>query len=100
MNKHLMRQFKDLQTKLAKAQEELANTNVEASAGGGVVTVVINGQQRFQSVKISPEAVDPGDVGLLEDLMLAAINEAMEKSQQLAQERLGGLTGGLNIPGL
>jgi DNA-binding YbaB/EbfC family protein len=100
MNKHLMRQFKDLQTKLAKAQEELANTNVEASAGGGVVTVVINGQQRFQSVKISPEAVDPSDVGLLEDLMLAAINEAMEKSQQLAQERLGGLTGGLNIPGL
>jgi nucleoid-associated protein EbfC len=100
MNKHLMRQFKDLQTKLAKAQEELANTNVEASAGGGVVTVVINGQQRFQSVKISPEAVDPNDVGLLEDLMLAAINEAMEKSQQLAQERLGGLTGGLNIPGL
>jgi hypothetical protein len=65
-----------------------------------VVTVVINGQQRFQSVKISPEAVDPSDVGLLEDLMLAAINEAMEKSQQLAQERLGGLTGGLNIPGL
>jgi len=100
MNKHLMRQFKDLQTKLAKAQEELANTNVEASAGGGAVTVVINGQQRFQSVKISPEAVDPTDVGLLEDLMLAAINEAMDKSQQLAQERLGGLTGGLNIPGL
>jgi DNA-binding YbaB/EbfC family protein len=100
MNKHLMRQFKDLQTKLAKAQEELADTNVEASAGGGAVTVVINGQQRFQSVKISPEAVDPTDVGLLEDLMLAAINEAMEKSQQLAQERLGGLTGGLNIPGL
>jgi DNA-binding YbaB/EbfC family protein len=100
MNKHLMLQFKDLQTKLAKAQEELADTNVEASAGGGAVTVVINGQQRFQSVKISPEAVDPTDVGLLEDLMLAAINEAMEKSQQLAQERLGGLTGGLNIPGL
>lgn len=100
MNKHLMRQFKDLQAKMAKAQEELANTNVEASAGGGAVTVVINGQQRFQSVKISPEAVDPTDVGLLEDLMLAAINEAMDKSQQLAQERLGGLTGGLNIPGL
>ena len=100
MNKHLMRQFKDLQTKLAKAQEELADTNVEAGAGGGAVTVVINGQQRFQSVKISPEAVDPNDIGLLEDLMLAAINEAMEKSQQLAQERLGGLTGGLNIPGL
>ncbi|MBM4444200.1 MAG: YbaB/EbfC family nucleoid-associated protein [Chloroflexi bacterium] len=99
MNKHLMRQVKELQTKLAKAQEELATTMVEASAGGGAVTIVISGQQKFQSVKISPEAVDPSEIGLLEDLVLAAINEAMEKSQQLAQERLGGLAGGLNIPG-
>jgi len=94
-----MRQVKELQTKLAKAQEELATTMVEASAGGGAVTIVISGQQKFQSVKISPEAVDPSEIGLLEDLVLAAINEAMEKSQQLAQERLGGLAGGLNIPG-
>lgn len=100
MNKHLMRQVKELQTKLAKAQEELATTMVEASAGGGAVTIVISGQQKFQSVRISPEAVDPGEIGLLEDLVLAAINEAMEKSQQLAQDRLGGLAGGLNIPGL
>lgn len=100
MNKHLMRQVKELQTKLAKAQEELATTMVEASAGGGAVTIVISGQQKFQSVKISPEAVDPSEIGLLEDLVLAAINEAMEKSQQVAQERLGGLAGGLNIPGL
>jgi len=99
VNKHLMRQVKELQTKLAKAQEELATTMVEASAGGGAVTIVISGQQKFQSVKISPEAVDPSEIGLLEDLVLAAINEAMEKSQQLAQERLGGLAGGLNIPG-
>lgn len=100
MNKHLMRQVKELQSKLAKAQEELANTHVEASVGGGAVTIVISGQQKFQSVKISPEAVDPNEISLLEDLVLAAINEAMEKSQQLAQERLGGLAGGLNIPGL
>lgn len=99
MNKNLMRQVKELQTKLAKAQEELATTMVEASAGGGAVTIVISGQQKFQSVKISPEAVDPNEIGLLEDLVLAAINEAMEKSQQVAQERLGGLAGGLNIPG-
>lgn len=100
MNKHLMRQVKELQSKLAKAQEELANTQVEATVGGGAVTIVISGQQKFQSVRISPEAVDPNEISLLEDLMLAAINEAMEKSQQLAQERLGGLAGGLNIPGL
>lgn len=100
MNKQLMRQVKELQTKLAKAQEELATTMVEASAGGGAVTIVISGQQKFQSVRISPEAVDPSEIGLLEDLVLAAINEAMEKSQQLAQDRLGGLAGGLNIPGL
>ncbi|MCX5992134.1 MAG: YbaB/EbfC family nucleoid-associated protein [Chloroflexi bacterium] len=100
MNKNLMRQVKEMQAKLAKAQEELASAQVEASAGGGAVTVVISGQQQFLSVKISPEAVDPKDVGLLEDLVLAAINDAMEKSQKLAQERLGGLTAGLKIPGL
>ena len=100
MNKNLMRQVKEMQAKLAKAQEELASAQVEASAGGGAVTIVISGQQQFLSVKISPEAVDPKDVGLLEDLVLAAINEAMEKSQKLAQERLGGLTAGLKIPGL
>ena len=100
MNKNLMRQVKEMQAKLAKAQEELASAQVEASAGGGAVTVVISGQQQFLSVKISPEAVDPKDVGLLEDLVLAAITDAMEKSQKLAQERLGGLTAGLKIPGL
>jgi len=100
MNKNLMRQMKELQSKLAKAQEELAVTQIEASAGGGAVIVVINGQQKFESVKISPEALDPKDVSLLEDLVLAAVNEAVEKSQQLAQERLGGLAGGLKIPGL
>jgi hypothetical protein len=100
MNKHLIRQAKELQAKLAKAQEELGNAQIEASAGGGAVTVVIDGHQKVHSVKISPEAVDPQDIGLLEDLVLAAVNEAIKKSQELAQERLGALTGGLKIPGL
>ena len=100
MNKFFMKQAKELQAKLAKAQEELANTTVEASAGGGAVTIVIDGQQGVRSVKISPEAVDPQDVELLEDLILTAMNEAIKKSQELAQEHLGGLTGGLKIPGL
>ena len=100
MNKHLMRQAKELQAKLAKAQEELANTTVEASAGGGAVTIVIDGQYRFHSIKISPDAVDPQDVELLEDLILSAVNEAIRKTQELAQSQLGSLAGGLNIPGL
>jgi len=100
MNKHLMRQAKELQARLAKAQEELGNAQVEASAGGGAVTVVIDGHQKIQSVKISPEAVDLQDIGLLEDLVLAAVNEAIKKSQELAQDRLGELTGGFKIPGL
>ncbi len=100
MNKQLMRQVKEMQAKLAKTQEELANTNIEVTAGGGAVKIVITGQQKFQSIKISPEAVDPKDLSLLEDLVLAAVNEAMEKSQELAQERLGGVTAGLKIPGM
>lgn len=100
MNKFFMRQAQELQEKLAKAQQELSNTTVEASSGGGAVTVTINGQQQIQSVKISPEAINPDDAELLEDLVLTAINEAIAKSQQLATERLGKLTGGLKIPGL
>jgi DNA-binding YbaB/EbfC family protein len=100
MNKNMMRQIKDMQAKLAKTQEELADTSLEVSAGGGAVKIVITGNQKFQSIKISPEAVDPNDLSLLEDLVLAAVSEAMEKSQQLAQERLGGVTAGLKLPGI
>ena len=99
MNKFI-RQAKELQAKLVKAQEELSQTTLEASSGGGAVKVTINGKQEIQSVKISTEVVDPDDVELLEDLVLTAINEAMTKSREVAAERLGGLTGGLNIPGL
>ena len=99
MNK-VIRQAQELQVKLAKAQKELANITLEASSGGGAVTVTINGQQDIQSVKISAEVVDPEDVELLEDLVLTAVREAIAKSQEAANKQLGGLTGGLNIPGL
>ena len=100
MNRAFMRQAQELQAKLAKAQEELAEAKIEASSGGGAVTVTVNGQQQILSVKISPEAIDPDDVEMLEDLVLAAVNEALTKSQELAAKRMGKLTGGLNIPGL
>ncbi len=92
--------IQQLQARLAKIQEELGNETVEASAGGGAVTVVMTGHQKVQSVKLSPEAVDPDDVATLEDLLVAAMNEAVEKSRDLANKRLGALTGGMKIPGL
>ena len=100
MNKFLMQQAQKLQEKLTKAQQELGNITVEASSGGGAVKVTINGQQEVQSVKISPEVVNAEDIELLEDLVLTAVKEAIAKSQGLAAEHLGGLTGGLKIPGL
>ena len=100
MDKRMLKQAQQLQSKLFKAQEELGSATVEASSGGGAVTVVVTGQQEIKSIKISPEVVDPEDVELLEDMILAALNEAMEKAQELAAKRLGSLTGGLKIPGL
>ena len=96
----MMHQVQKLQEKLAEAQQELSNTTIEASSGGGAVKVTIDGQQRIQSVKISPEVIDPDDTELLEDLVLTAVKEAITQSQELAAKRLGGLTGGLKIPGL
>lgn len=92
--------LREMQTRLAKVQEELASERLEVTAGGGAVTVVIDGQQRLHAVKLSPEAVDPDDVGLLEDLLVTAFNDAVAKSQELAQRKLGALTGGLKLPGV
>ena len=100
MNKSIIRQAQELQSRLAKAQEELSEMTVEASSGGGAVTVTMNGQQKIQSVKISPEVIDPKDTELLEDLVLTAVGEATTKSKELAAKHLGELTGGLKIPGL
>ena len=98
MNKIIMRQARQFQEKLEKAKQELEKETVEASSGGGAVTVVMTGQQQVQSVKISPEAA--GDAEMLEDLVLTAMNEALKKSKELAADRLGALTSGLKIPGL
>ncbi len=100
MNRNMMRQAQELQARLAKAQKELSSLVLEASSGGGAVKVTINGQQEIQSIKISPEVVNPADVAMLEDLVFAAVRDALAKSQQAASDKLGGLTGGLKIPGL
>jgi len=96
----MMKQVQKMQAEMAKAQEALAHETVEASAGGGAVTVVVNGHQEVQSIKIDPSAVDPNDVEMLEDLVLAAVNEGLRKSQELAAEKMSKITGGLGIPGL
>lgn len=98
--KKMMRQMEKMQRDLAKAQDELAEELVEGSAGGGMVKVVMTGAGEVTEVKINPSAVDPDDMSLLEDLVLAAINEAMREQQSLQQERLGGLTSGLGLPGM
>ena len=99
MNK-FVRQAQELQARLAKAQEELANVMVEATSGGGAVKVVMNGQQQIQSVKIAKEVVNPEDVEMLEDLVLTAVKEATAKSQEAAAKHMEKITGGLKIPGL
>ena len=100
MDKSILRQAQQLQAKLAKAQEELGNMTVESTSGGGAVKVVLDGHQKVHSVEISPEVIEAGDVELLQDLVIAAVNEAITKSQELVNKRLSSLTGGLNIPGL
>ena len=100
MDKKMLKQAQQLQAQMLKAQDELNDATVEASSGGGAVTVVVTGQQEVKSVKISPEVVDPEDVELLEDMILAALTEAMEKAKDLAAKKMGALTGGLKIPGL
>jgi DNA-binding YbaB/EbfC family protein len=100
VNKNMVRQAQQLQAKLAKAQEEIENAVVEASSGGGAVKVVVTGKLKIQAIEISPDAVDPEDVEMLQDLVMAATNEAIEKAQELAQSRLSAITGGMKIPGL
>ena len=99
----MMKQVQEMQRKMAEAQEQLANETVEASAGGGTVTVVISGSLEVRDVRIDPAAVDPDDVEMLQDMVIAATNEALRAAQDLAQQKLGGATAGIdlpNIPGL
>lgn len=95
-----LNQFKQLQQKIAKIQEQLGNETVEATAGGGVVTVTMTGHQKVVGVKISPEVIDPSDPSMLEDLVTAAFNDAVDKCQELISKRMGAVTGGLGMPGL
>ena len=99
----MMQQVQQMQAEMMKAQEQLKTEVVEASAGGGMVTVKVTGDLEIQEIKIDPEAVDPEDVELLQDMVLAATNEALRSAQELAANRMGGLTGGLGdlgLPGL
>jgi DNA-binding YbaB/EbfC family protein len=96
----MMKQVQEMQRKMAQAQEELAVETVEASAGGGMVTVVITGSLEIKEVHIKPEAVDPDDVEMLQDLVMAAANEALRAGQDLASQKLGGATGGLDLPNI
>ena len=98
MNKRMMRQAQQLQNRLAKAQEELESMSVEGSAGGGVVRVTMTGKQEVTEVVIEPEAAE--DIELLQDLVAAAVNDAFTRTQELAAEKMGAVTGGMNIPGL
>jgi len=99
MNK-MMKQVQKMQADMARLQEELGERIVEATAGGGVVRVVASGKQEVKEISIQPEAVDPQDVEMLQDLILAAVNEALRKSQEMVSEEMAKITGGLKIPGL
>ena len=97
---NLMKQAQQMQKRMMDIQEELANRTVEATVGGGMVTAVVNGQQELMSLTISPEVVDPDDIEMLEDLVVAAVNEARHQAQELMAQEMSKLTGGVKIPGL
>lgn len=96
----MMKQVQKMQADMARVQEELKSMTVEGTAGGGAVKVEATGAQQIQKVTISPEVVDPSDVGMLEDLVLAAVNEALRRSSEMAQTEMAKVTGGMNLPGM
>tara|TARA_A100001037_G_scaffold10795_1_gene10440 strand:- start:6223 stop:6525 length:303 start_codon:yes stop_codon:yes gene_type:complete len=100
MNRNMLKQAQQLQAKLAKVQEDLEFETVEATSGGGAVKVVATGKQTIQEIIIDADAFDPGDIEILQDMLLVGINDAIAKSQELAAKRIGALTGGLNLPGM
>lgn len=97
---NLMKQAQQMQAKLATLQNELNEREVEASAGGGMVKVKVNGKQQIMSVTINPECVDPNDVATLEELVLTAMNQGIKESQDMVQQAMSKITGGMNIPGM
>jgi DNA-binding YbaB/EbfC family protein len=97
---NMMKQAQKLQSKMMKLQDELAERTVETTSGGGMIKVVANGRQQIVSIAIEREVVDPEDVEMLQDLLQAAINDALNKSQEMVSKEMGKLTGGLNMPGM
>ncbi len=97
---NIMKQVQEMQAKMAEIEEELATQSVEGTAGGGMVTVVANGKQEIQSIVIDPELLTPEEVDMLQDMVIAATNQALESSRELRVERMSTLTGGIKIPGL
>ena len=97
---NMMKQAQQLQKKMMRLQEELGERTIESTAGGGMVKVVANGKQEVLSIEIEKEVVDPDDVDMLQDLILAAVNDALQKSREMVSGEMGKLTGGLGIPGL
>ncbi len=97
---NMMKQAQKLQSKMMKLQNELGERTIEASSGGGMIKVVANGKQQVVSIQIEKEVVDPDDVEMLQDLVLAAVNDALTKSSEMVSQEMGKLTGGMNIPGL
>jgi hypothetical protein len=97
---NLLKKAQELQEKMTKLQEELGEKTVEASAGGGMVTVVANGKQEIVSITIDPEVVDSNDIEMLQDLVLAAVNDALFQAKRMISEEMSQLTGGVNIPGI
>ncbi len=96
----MMKQARKMQEQLAVAQDNLAQTTVEASAGGGMVKVTVNGGMQLESITIDPDAVDPEDVEMLQDMIVAAVNEGIRQITEIANKQMGSITGGLNIPGM
>jgi DNA-binding YbaB/EbfC family protein len=97
---NMMKQAQKLQSQMMRLQEEMAEKTVETTAGGGMVKITANGRQQIVSIQIEKEVVDPDDVEMLQDLVLAAVNEALSKSQEMVASEMSKLTGGLNIPGI
>ncbi|HSO93006.1 MAG TPA: YbaB/EbfC family nucleoid-associated protein [Candidatus Dormibacteraeota bacterium] len=94
----MMKQLQQMQAKMAKVQDDLGSMTVTGTAGGGMVEVVVNGHQKVLSVTVKPEVIDPSDVEMLQDLVLAAVNDAMDKARELASKEMGSLTAGLGLP--
>ena len=97
---NMMKQVQQMQEKMAKVQEELVNERIEETSGGGMIKIVVNGQQDIIELKIQPDAVNPDEVELLEDMILAALRNAINKSQEIAKEKMTAVTGGMKLPGI